>query len=882
MRLLSKLRLRLRSLAFSRHVDAELDEEMRGHLERQIEAYVAAGMSPDAARDAARRDMGGVEHWKDACRDARGLVALDSLAQDVRYALRMLRRSPVFTFVSVLVMSIGIGANTAVFSVVNAVLLNPLPYDHPERIVTLTYGERGRTASSTVAAFVGQVSAPDAADWRDQSTTFEAMTYYGSGRASVMAGNAAEHASVSRTRPDFFRVYAVSPAAGRFFTADEEKTGADVAVVTAAYARQHFGDPARALGQTLRISDRPFPIVGVLPSGFATPDRIDVWLPMPDRRANTNRRGNNYRAIGRLKPSATLEQGQAEMSAIAANLARAYPDTNAGYTVLVTPIHRAIVGDARMMLLLLLGAVGLVLLVACANMATLMLARATARTQEIGVRMALGAGRARIVRQLVVEGLVQSLLAGGAALLVAVAAIRALVGIAPGDVPRLAEASLDLRVLAFTLAACVLVSVLTALPPALHAAHTDVNGTLGQDGGRSVVGGRTGRTREALVVIEIALSVVLLAGGGLLVRSLLALQRAPLGYQPEQVLAMETTLPGRNDQGSRANDFFSGLLADISTLPGVVAVGATMAPPGRVESTSGYFVDHLPKTPRAGDGGAAIMSIVAPGTFAALGVPIRTGRDFLASDTRGAGRVVIINDALAREAFRGQDPLGRTLYCAFDSMDPMTIVGVVGDVRQYGPALTPSPECYMPALQHGYNNTTLTVVIRTAGAAESVAEQAQRLARQRAPTASVRMSTLERILADNVAAPRFRAILVGLFAAMALCLSMAGIYGVMACHVSQRATEIGLRLALGATPSRVMRMFVGRGLLLAGVGLALGLAGAAAATRLLSDVLFEIGPGDPTTHLAVVGLLALVSFVAVYVPTRRSTRVSPLAALRQM
>jgi len=880
MRWMARLRHRFRSIAFNDRVEAELDEEMRDHVERLVAACIAAGMSPAQARDAARREMGGVEQRKEECRDARGLVFFGNVSQDVRYALRMLRRNPGFALLGILVMALGIGANTAVFSVVNAVLLDPLPYHDADRIVTLSYVEEATPPTPSAAAFTGQVSAPDATDWHDQSTTFEAMAYYSTGRASVMAGTAAEYARVSRVRPEYFRVFGVTPSVGRPFSAQEESGGAGAALVTSSYARLHFGNPERALGQTLRIYDRPIPVVGVLPAGFTTPDRADVWLPMPDRKT-AHRRGNNFRVVARVKPSATIGQAQAEISAIAARLARAYPETNANHQVIVTPLHRSIVGDARLMLLLLLGAVGLVLLVAGANMATLLLARATARTSEMGVRMAIGAGRARIVRQVLVEGLVQALLAGSVALAVAVWATRALVALAPGDVPRLADAGLDMRVLAFTLGISVLVSLLFALPPAIQAARTDVNGAIGQGANRAVLGGRGSRTREALVVLEIALSVVLLAGGLLLVQSLLALQRAPLGFEPRHVLAMETTLPAAGAEGRRANDFFTGLLADVSALPGVTAVGATMAPPGHVESSSSYFIDHLPETLNVRNARMAVMSIVAPGTFATLGIPVKAGRDFHESDTRGAARVAAINEALAREAFRGQDPIGRVIYCAFDSLEPMRIVGVVGDVRQYGPALEPSPECYMPALQHSYNDTTLTVIARTAGDAGGVGDAMQRMARARAPDASVKMTTLEAILSERMAAPRFRAVLIGLFAAIALCLSMAGVYGVTAYSVGQRSTEIGLRMALGATTGAVLWLLVRRGLVLAVCGVALGLTGAAAAARLLSGMLFGVTASDATTYAAVAALLGAVALVAIYIPARRSAHVDPLSAMRQ-
>ena len=528
------------------------------------------------------------------------------------------------------------------------------------------------------------------------------------------------------------------------------------------------------------------------------------------------------------------------------------------------------------MLYLLLGAVGLVLLIACANVATLLLAKATGRVHEMAVRAALGASRARIIRQLLVEGLVHAVIAGAVGLGVAVWGTKALIAIAPGSVPRLAEAGVDGPVLAFTLLVCTVVSVLFALPPALQISRVDATDPL-QAAGRTVVGGRGGRLRDALVISEIALTVVLLAGGGLLVRSLLALQNVSLGFRPEHVLTMQAT-PIRQ----RANEFFTGLLADVSTLPGVVAAGAINAPPGYVDSTGTYWIDHLPKDISTRNAPSTVMSVVAPGAFAALGIPrSRTGRDFHEGDTRSAPRTAIVNEALARQAFRDDDPLGRVIFCAFDSLEPMTIVGVVGDVRQYGPALESSPECFMPYLQHGYNAGTLSVVVRTVGDPGLLADAMRRKAHERSPEASVKLATMDALLAEHFAAPRFRAILVSLFGAVALSLALAGIYGVMAYTVAQRSREIGLRMALGATARNVVWMMLRRGTQLVAAGLLAGLLGAAATTRLLTAMLFEIKPSDAVTYVSVVVLLGVMATLAVYLPARRSSRVEPLVALRQ-
>jgi predicted permease len=858
-----------------RFEDAMADE-MRAHLDMRVQDLVAGGMARREAERCARMEFGSIDGAKEGCREARGVSFIDALRHDVRYAWRALRRSPGFALLCIGIMAVGIGANTAVFSVVNAVVLKPLPYRDPGRIVTLSNAVRTPTAANALAKLI---SVPDFQDWHDQSTVFEAMAYYGTRRVSVTVGTSAEYARLTRVTREFFRVFDVQPVAGRSFTADEEKVGAGAVLVSSVYARQHFVEPSRALGQVLRAFDRPVTIVGVLPQAFDFPDGTDIWFPATAvaNPSVTQRTANNRLAIGRLKRDVTLPEARAEMASIARRLEQAYPQSNTGKGVALTPLLDDTVGDTGPMLYLLLGAVGLVLVIACANVATLLLAKATGRAHEMALRAALGASRSRIVRQLLVEGLVLAIVAGVVGLVVAVWGTRALVAIAPAGVPRLAQAGVDGTVLTFTLCVCTVVSVLFALPPALQVSQVDTNDALQASAGRTVVGGRGRTLRDAMVVAEIALTVVLLTGGGLLVRSLLALQQVSLGFRPEHVLAMETT--PQNRQRSRA--LFTVLLSDISVLPGVAAVGAINAPPGSVDSTSTYWIDHLPKELDFLARPSAVMSVVAPGTFNALGIPLRRGRDFRVDDTAGAPRAAIINESLARQAFGHDDPLGRVIFCAFDSLEPMTIVGVVGDVRQYGPAREASPECYLPYMQHDFNNATLSIVVRASGDPGFLADTLRQKAHARSPDVSVKVTAMEVLVGEHFAAPRFRAILVALFGAVALSLALAGIYGVMAYTVAQRSREIGLRMALGATAQNVVWMMLRRGIQIVAVGLLIGLVGAAASARLLRTMLFQVRPNDPVVYLAVAVLLGLVALVASYVPARRASKIDPLVALRQ-
>jgi predicted permease len=856
----------------------DFDQDIKDHIERQTQDNIDIGMAPDEARRQAMLTFGNVALVKEDTRAVWTSRRLDETRQDVRYALRTMRRTRGATIVGILVMALGIGANTAVFSVVHAVLLNPLPYADPDRIVTLTYVSTGGNASGERSR---QVSVPDFLDWKTQSASFDSMAYYTTGRTSVMAGAVAEYAVVTTVTEEFLRVFVAQPSIGRSFTRDEaQEGGAGAAMISDRYARQQFGEPARAVGRSLRLGSRSVNIVGVLPEAFDFPVATDVWFTAVGSRAQLHRRGNNFRAIARLKTDVSLEQAQIEMTGISQRLGEQLPDTNRNVRVIVTPLQREMVGDVESMLYLLLGAVALVLLIACATMATLLLAKATARIPEMAVRAALGASRSRIVRQVLVEASVQAFAAATIGVLIAIWGTRTLVAFSPPDVPRLDEVAVNGSVLLFTLALCALVSFLFGLPPALQAARVDVNEPLRLSTGRISGGGRS-RTREGLVVAEIALAVVLVVTGALLVRSLVALQRAPLGFQPANVLLMQATARPNGSDWSVSRAFFEGVLGDIAQLPGVVAAGAMMGPPGHVESDSGYWVDRMPKESPLSAARPAAMNVIAPSTFEALGIPIIQGRDFHDGDRRGRPQVAIINAALARAAFRDRDPIGRVIIAGYDSMDPMTIVGVVGDVRQYGPAREPQPEIYMPYQQHFYNGATLFVVVRTATDPAALGPSIQLKARERSAEVSVRLTTMKALLAEHVATPKFRAWLLSLFGAVALCLAMAGVYGVMAFVAGQRSKEIAVRMALGAGGRSVLWLMLSRGLKLTAVGLSVGILGAIASTRLVSGMLFQVQPHDVMTYAVVVAALGLLSLLATYVPARRATRIDPLLVLRQ-
>lgn len=877
MRVADILRLRLRSLLFRKRVEQELEEEVRYHLERQIQENISAGMPPDEARYAALRAIRDIEQRKEQCREARGLNLIENTGQDLRYAIRRLRKNPGFALFTVLVMTLGIGANTAVFSVVNAVLLKPLAYRDPGRIVTLTANWSGNAESKEVAL-------PDFQDWQDQSTAFSAMAYYRSSDAAAKAGSSAEYVHVARVSKEFFQVLGIAPVVGRLFTAEEQKTGDfAAALISYSYWQNHFGGNRDALGQTLRVGGGVLTIVGVLPPRFHFPDKSNIWRTSDAVDRTLPRTSLSFYAMARLKPDVSLQQAQAQIGAIALRLQRQYPNSNKGRKAAVTRMQDEMVGNVRLTLYILLGAVGLVLLIACANIATLLLAKATARTREIAIRASVGAGRSRIVLQLMTENLVLGLLAAAAGLVVAELGSKALIALAPSNVPRLAEAGIDGRVLAFTFGICVLCSLFFGLVPALYASRVDLNDALKQSGTRVGNDGRSNRLQGAFVVAEIALSMILLAGAGLLIKSFVALSHVALGFQPEHVLLMATGLPVSGPEAdTHARQFFQQLLSKISVLPGVSAVGATMGPPGDVESAGSYWIDHVPQPLTEVNGQDAVFSVITPGTFAALGIPLRRGRAFDDRDGPDAPFTVIINETLVRRVFSGEDPMGRILFAGFDSSKPMKIVGIVGDVRQWGPAKKPDAEIYMPYAQHVLGaGSNLNVVVRTSVEPEVLTNTLRRALHELSPDAPAKFKTMNASLYEEVTAPRFRTLLLAIFAGLSLCLAMAGIYGVTAYVVSQRSHEFGLRIALGATPGHMRHLVLKQGLALAAIGMMLGLAGSLAGTRVITSVLFEVSPADPTVYVCVSILLALVVLAASYFPAWRAARLDPLVVLRQ-
>jgi putative ABC transport system permease protein len=790
---------------------------------------------------------------------------------DFRYAVRQLRKNPGFSILAVVVLSLAIGANTAVFTVVDAVLFKPLAFADPDRIVSFTsaWPSKG-TRSSTV-------SLPDVMDWRAGSSAFSTLTYYRRSRRAVVAGGAAYFADVVRTSPEFFKLFGVTPLKGRFFAPEEDASARSI-VISHDFWRSRMSQRTDVLNQTVQIDNRAMTIIGVLPPGFSYPDDTALWhLTDAVKKEYEEPRGTiAWSVLARLKDGLSLEQAQAQLTPIAERLERQYPATNAGRRVEIARLQDHLTGNARPTMFILLAAVGVVLLIACANVATVLLARATTRTTEVAIRTALGAGRRRIVGQLLTESLVLALLAGSVGALIGTAGSHALLTLAPSDFPRVAGVGVNARVLGFTLAMSIATTVVFGLAPAMQTSRIDVHETLKR--GMSRGGGvGTRRLSRTLVMGEIALSVVLVTAAGLLIRSFVALHAIDLGFQPDHVLVADINVPG---EAGRAALFYRELLGDLSTAPGVVAAGASLGMPGRVASGGSYWIDHPPDKPTI-DPFAGVYSIVMPGTLRALGIPLTRGREFTSGDTADAPRVAMINETLARKEFGNQDPIGHTIIAGYDQEGPMTIVGVIGDVRQSRPTQPSNAEVLMPYEQHlRATGTSLRLLIRTQGPPEALENVVRGLVRARSTNVPMRFGTMEQSLAEHSAAPRFRTILVSGFGVLALCLAASGVYGVLSYVVGQRTREIGLRMALGATTGAVLRMVIREGAAPVATGMAVGVLGAGGVTRLLGTMLFQVQPYDPLTYAGGLGFLGAVTFVACYLPASRAARIEPLEALR--
>jgi putative ABC transport system permease protein len=812
---------------------------------------------------------------------------MNNLFQDLRYGFRLLSKNLGFTAVVVLTLALGIGANTAIFSVINAVLLQPLPFAEPDRLVTV-WNVNTKTGGDGV-----QVSYPDFNDWRAQSQSFEKMAAFRGRDLTVTGMGEAFRLRGATTTSDLFPLLGVAPRLGRVFTPEEDRAGNHSAILSDTLWRTRFKADPNAVGRTISINSQSYTIVGVMPPKFAFPistDPVELWIGAAvdneGAGALTNQRGNHaIEVIGRLKPGVSLAQAQSEVSRITDALQKQYPGENPDFGALVVPFFERVVGDVKLALMLLLGAVGCVLLIACGNIANLLLARAATRQKEVAVRAALGANRWRVIRQLLTESILLALLGGVAGLLLAWWGTDLLLKLVPGGLPRVTETALSARVLGFTLLISVVTGVLFGLLPALHSFKLDLVTTLKDAGRGSSDGGSGNRTRNALIVTQVAVAFVLLVCAGLLAGSFWRLQQVNPGFDPKNVLTFRVSLPtSKYERNEQIESFYQRLSERMAALPGVTSASAvSVLPLSGQNSAVGFSIEGIPTDPNNAFPHESYLRITRPGYFNTMGITLLQGRDFDARDTLQGNAVVIINETLARKHFPGQNPLGRRISPSFAIDDRGTlareIIGVVKDVHHASLREESGNEIYAPHSQAPFN--TLTMVARTSSDPQALIASVRReviALDSELPVFNVR--TLEETLSRSVAQPRFNTLLLAIFAGLALLLTAIGLYGVMAYSVTQRTRELGIRLALGAQRSNVLSLVIRQGMMLAGIGLGVGTVVAFALTRLMESFLFGVSATDPLTFGGIALLLAVVALAACFIPARRATKVDPMVALR--
>ncbi|OLE54891.1 MAG: hypothetical protein AUG51_06020 [Acidobacteria bacterium 13_1_20CM_3_53_8] len=806
---------------------------------------------------------------------------MQTLWQDLRYGFRTLLQRPGFTAVAALTLALGIGANTAIFSVINGVLLRSLPFQDPNRIVTLWEANK---SSRQI-----HVSNPNLMDWREQNHSFESFSAYSGrwgGKMTILGGNEPERAYAVAVYQDFFKVLGVQPLMGRTFSPDEHKPGAlPVAVVSYGFWQRRLGGDADLSNKKLSLEGISFNVIGVMPQWFDFPSDTDLWLAKEQFGPDTSARSaHNFIGIARLKPGITLEQAQADMNAVALNLEQQYPEDNRGQGVAVISLQDSMVGSIRPALLILFAAVSLVLLIACANVSNLLLARSISRQKEIAIRTALGASHWRIVRQLLTESALLSLIGGALGLLLADWLVGVLVALSPGTIPRVSEIRIDNRTFLFTLGISLVTSLIFGLVPALRFSKPDLQDTLKQ-GGQTPMSS-SGFLRSALVISEVALTLVLLIGAGLLTKSFWRVLEVNPGFNPEHVLTMQIALPESEfHEDSERVAFYRQLFTRIENLSGVESAGMiNNLPMGGVNINGQFQIE--------GDAewrGSAGFRIVSPNYFRAMGITLLRGRAFTDEDTENSPAVAVISERVANSYWPGEDPIGRRIRSGMDATSRndtlinrwMTVVGVVGDVRHSGLEQNASAELYVPYTQRPRRASDMSVVMRTNDVDPSgIVAAARNEVRAINKNLPVEFEPMQQVFSRSVANRRYNMILLGAFASLALILSVMGLYGVMSYTVTQSTREIGIRMALGAQASDILKIVVGHGLALTLIGVGLGITGAFALTRLMTGLLYQVQATDPVTFVFVSVMLVVVAMLACYIPARRATKVDPMVALR--
>ncbi len=885
--------LRFAGLFHSDRRDRELAEELESHLQMHIEDNLRSGMNPVEARRQALIKLGGMEQAKENYRDRRGIPSLETVPQDLRFALRMLRKSPGFTIVALLSLAFGIGANTAIFSVVNTVLLHSLPYPQPDRIVQLEISKPGNENF-----FIASI--PKYMIWREQTQVFEDTALYGLSPypMNLAGGDRPEQLTSMHVSSGYFRLFGARVALGRMFTADEDvPNGPHVAVISSGLWRDLYGGDPGMVGKKIEIGGEPYEVIGILDSNFRWDTPVDVWLPL-EADPNSANQSNDLLAAARLRPGVSLEQAKAAMKVAYETFRKKFPDAqDAGESFTAERLEDDQVVSVRPALLLLAITVGFVLLIACANVANLHLARAAIRRREIAIRAALGAGRARILRQLLTESVLLSMGGGALGLALAYVGVHALLAMSPGNIPRIGEkgedVAMDWRVLAFTLGVSLLTGILFGLIPAIQAARADLNFTLKEGGSRPGGGLRRNKAHAILVATEVALALVLLVGSALLIRTYIALRSVAPGFDPNNILTMDMWLDApRFQKAAGVAQLVRDGVERIESLPGVEAAATASSLPLAPTYHETFTIEGRP-LPKNGYHGASAWRSISPNYFKVFRIPLLRGRSFNDRDSAGGAPVMVINETMATRFWPKGDPLGERITIDKGAGAPFTeapreIVGVVADVRDDELNRALWPTMYIPVSQvsdgltaSDNQNLPTMWVVRTKAAPYSLSASVQRELRTASgglPVGHVR--SMEQVIVESMASNDFNATLMTIFACAALLLAAIGIYGLMAYLVQQRVREIGIRIALGAQRSDVFRLVLGQGLKLALIGICIGLAASFGLTRLMASQLYGLSATDPLTFAGVAIGLAFSALLACYIPARRAMRVDPAVALR--